>query len=136
MNQTPHIKGIPLVLGGVTYTLPPASLATLEAMSAQLDKINAAFAGGGEFGLHDMIFVADFAAACLKRNYPDIDRTFVADHIGLENIIDVLQMCLDTSGLLRKKLEAQDTQTNLADSAAAEGGTLGESTGTASPHTS
>ena len=131
MQKPPRIKGIPLLLGAVTYTLPPASLATLEAMSAQLDKVNAAFAGGAAFGLADMIFVADFATACLQRNYPDIARQLVAEHIGLENVIDVLQMCLDTSGLMRQKLEAAS-----ASAAAQEGSTLGESTGTASPPTS
>jgi hypothetical protein len=133
MSTTPSIKGIPLILGGVTYTLPAASLATLEANADQLDKVNAAFATGGSFGLRDMLFVTDFATACLRRNYPDIDRSVVAEHVGLDNVIDVLQMCLDTSGLLRKKLEAE---TQSASDAPQEGGTLGESTGTASSLTS
>lgn len=133
MSNTPLIKGISLVLGGVTYTLPAASLATLEANADQLDKVNAAFASGGSFGLRDMLFVTDFATACLRRNYPDINRSVVAEHVGLDNVIDVLQMCLDTSGLLRKKLEAEQTPDMVT---AQEGGTLGESTGTASSPTS
>lgn len=132
MNSTPRIKGIPLLLGGVIYTLPPANLATLEAMSAPLDKVNAAFATGAAFGLQDMLFVVDFATACLKRNYPDIDRSVVAENIGLENVIEVLQMCLDTSGLMRQKLEDQAATST----AAQEGGKLGEPAGTASSLTS
>jgi hypothetical protein len=133
MSNTPLIKGIPLTLGNTTYTLPAASLATLEANADQLDKVNAAFTSGGSFGLRDMLFVTDFATACLRRNYPDIDRSVVAEHVGLDNVIDVLQMCLDTSGLLRKKLEAEQTTDMVT---AQEGGTLGESTGTASSPTS
>jgi hypothetical protein len=133
MSNTPLIKGIPLILGNTTYTLPAASLATLEANADQLDKVNAAFTSGGSFGLRDMLFVTDFATACLRRNYPDIDRSVVAEHVGLDNVIDVLQMCLDTSGLLRKKLEAEQTTDMVT---AQEGGTLGESTGTASSPTS
>ena len=49
MPKQPPLKGIPLTLGAVTYTLPPASLGTLEAMADPLDKVNAAFAGGGWF---------------------------------------------------------------------------------------
>mgnify|MGYP000473455099 CR=1 FL=1 len=133
MSATPLVKGIPLTLGNATYTLPAASLATLEANADQLDKVNAAFTSGGSFGLRDMLFVTDFATACLRRNYPDIDRSVVAEHVGLDNVIDVLQMCLDTSGLLRKKLEAEQTTDMVT---AQEGGTLGESTGTASSPTS
>ena len=126
-NQTPAVKGIPLVLGGITYTLPPASLGTLEANVEQLDKINAAFSGASEFSLRDMLFVADFATACLRRNYPDIARDLVAQHVGLDNVLDVLQMCLDTSGLLRKQHEAEGASPGVA----GEGAGLGESVGTA-----
>ena len=134
MPKQPPLKGIALVLGAVTYTLPPASLGTLEAMADQLDKVNEAFATGGNFSLRDLLFVTDFATACLRRNYPDIDRDQVAEHVGLDNVIDVLQMCLDTSGLLRKRLETEAEQQPTA--AAGEGGKLGEPAGTASSPTS
>jgi hypothetical protein len=130
MPKQPPLKGIPLTLGAVTYTLPPASLGTLEAMADPLDKVNAAFAGGGNFALRDLLFVTDFATACLRRNYPEISRDEVAEHVGLDNVIDVMQMCLDTSGLLRKRLETEAQQQPTA--AAQEGGLLGESIGTAS----
>lgn len=131
MTPAPQIKGIPLTLGGVSYTLPPASLATLEAMADQLDKVNASFSAGQNIGMRDMLFVIDFATACLRRNYPDISRQLVADGIGLENVLEVMQMCLDASGLMRKAHQAQ-----AATDAAQEGGTLGESAGAASPPTS
>ena len=133
------IKGIPLTLGGTTYTLPPASLGTLEAMADQLDKVNAAFATGSAFALRDLLFVTDFALACLQRNYPTLQRPEVAAQIGLDNVIEVMQMCLDTSGLLRKKLEdeaRQAAQSAPASTTAGEGGTLGEPAGTASLPTS
>ncbi len=134
MSARTLLKGIPLTLGAVAYTLPPASLGTLEAMADQLDKVNEAFATGGNFSLRDLLFVTDFATACLRRNYPDIDRAQVAEHVGLDNVIDVLQMCLDTSGLLRKRLESEAEQQPTA--AVQEGGKLGEPAGTASSPTS
>lgn len=126
---TKLIKGIPLVLGDATYILPPANLATLETMGADLDKINSATTRGVNFELTDLMFIADFATACLQRNYPEMTRDFVSQHVGLENVMDVLQMCLDVSGLLRKTLESS------ADSSG-EGQGLGESAGTASLPTS
>jgi len=134
-HTTPTVKGIPLDLGGKIYTLPPSSLATLEAFAKPLDDMNAVFAGQRDMSVRDMLFVADFAHACLRRNYPDITREEVAEHIGLENVIDVMQMCLDTSGLMRKSIEGQSAA-NQPPQAAQEGGTLGESTGTASSPTS
>jgi len=134
MSNPPPLKGIPLQLGAVTYTLPPASLGTLEAMAGPLDKVNEAFATSGNISLRDLLFVIDFAHACLRRNYPDIDRDHVAEHVGLDNVFDVLQMCLDTSGLLRKRLESQADQQPTP--AAHEGGKLGEPAGTASLPTS
>lgn len=131
MSARTLIKGIPIQLGGSTYVLPPASLATLEVMSAQLDKVNAAFSRGGNFSMRDLLFISDFAAACLRRNYPDIDRNLVAEHVGLDNMLEVMQMCLDASGLMRKQLE-----TSTQGAASQEGGTLGESDGTASLPTS
>jgi hypothetical protein len=137
MTHRTLIKGIPLVLGAATYTLPPASLGTLEAMADQLDKVNEAFATGGQFSLRDLLFVTDFATACLRRNYPHITREEVAEHVGLDNVIDVLQMCLDASGLLRKKLESEaQAAASQPSPAASEGGKLGEPAGTASLPTS
>ena len=135
MSKTSPIQGIPLTLGAVTYTLPPASLATLEAMADQLDKVNEAFANGTSFSLRDLLFVTDFATACLRRNYPDISREEVAAHVGLDNVIDVLQMCLDTSGLLRKQLQSSATDPAGQNATASEGSKLGEPAGTASSPT-
>jgi hypothetical protein len=134
-HTTPAVKGIPLDLGGKTYTLPPSSLATLEAFAQPLDELNAVFAGLREMSVKDMLFVADFAHACLLRNYPAITRQEVAQHIGLENVVEVMQMCLDTSGLMRKAIEDKNG-TQPATTTAQEGGKLGESTGTASSPTS
>jgi hypothetical protein len=128
IQTMPLVKGIPLVLGGVTYTLPPANLATLETIAADIDKVNASLVAGGNVSFGDLFFVVDFATACLRRNYPEMDRKTVAEHLGLENVVEVLQMCLDTSGLMRKRLEAEAQAATTAQG----GGTLGESAGTAS----
>jgi hypothetical protein len=137
MSTRTRIKGIPIILDDRQYILPPASLATLEDMAAQLDALNAKLASGGTPSLSDFSAVIDLVLACLQRNYPDLERAFVARQLGLENVTEVMDMCYDTSGLLRKAREAQAAAQDAEHSAAAQGGgTLGESPGTASSPTS
>jgi hypothetical protein len=133
-----RIKGIPITLDGREYILPPASLATLEDMAERLDALNAKLSGnGGVPALADFGVATDLVLACLQRNYPDLQRRFVAQHLGLESVADVLDMCYDTSGLLRKSLEARATARGTSAATAAQGGgTLGESPGPASSPTS
>lgn len=130
----PRIKGIPIALAGQAFILPPASFATLDHFSDSLDGLNARLAAnGGQPRIKDMAVIADLVHACLLRNYPDLTREFVGAHLGLEeNVIELVQKCLDGGGELRKTLEAAAAR----QSAAQEGGKLGESTGTASPPTS
>lgn len=135
MSTRTRIKGIPIILDDRQYILPPASLATLEDMAAQLDALNAKLASGGTPSLSDFSAVIDLVLACLQRNYPDLERAFVARQLGLENVTEVMDMCYDTSGLLRKAREAQ-AQAASEHAAAQGGGTLGESPGTASSPTS
>jgi hypothetical protein len=135
MSTRTRIKGIPIILDDRQYILPPASLATLEDMAARLDGLNAKLAGGGTPSLSDFSAVIDLVLACLQRNYPDLERAFVARQLGLENVTEVMDMCYDTSGLLRKAREAQARAAS-EHAAAQGGGTLGESPGTASSPTS
>jgi hypothetical protein len=129
-----RIKGIPITLDDRQFILPPASLATLEDMAARLDALNAKLSGIGAVSLSDFSVAIDLVLACLHRNYPDLERLFVARHLGLENVTEVLDMCYDTAGLLRKSREA--AQSTVQSAAAQGGGTLGESPGTASSPTS
>lgn len=131
---TPNVKGIPLVLAGISYVLPPASLATLEDLGPRLDALNTKMAGASTIALADFGVAADLVTECLRRNYPEIQRKDVAQNIGLENLAEVIAMCYDTSGLLRKKFEADALKLDpINASTAQEGGTLGESTGTPLP---
>lgn len=137
MNQlpqpqgTPQHDGIPVVLGGATYILPPCSLATLKRHSAGLDKFAKA---GGQFELssESVDLILAVITEALARNYPDITADAVAEHVGVDTMTDLFQATMDVSGLIRKSYQANAA----AGTAAQGGGTLGESTGTASPPTS
>jgi hypothetical protein len=49
--------------------------------------------------------VIDTAHAALRRNYPDTTREDVADMLGLENMVEVMECVMDVSGLKRKAVE-------------------------------
>ena len=126
----PELEGIAIQLGGQTYTLPPCSLATLKRHSAGIDKFAKA---GAQFELssESVDLIIAVLTEALARNYPGISAEAVAEYVGVDTMIDLFQAALDVSGLIRKQ-----RQTQAASSTAQEGGTLGESTGTASPPTS
>lgn len=126
----PALEGIAIQLGGQTYTLPPCSLATLKRHSAGIDKFAKA---GSQFELatETIDLIIAVLTEALARNYPEITAEAVAEHVGVDTMIELFQAALDVSGLIRKQRQAQ-----AAGSTAQGGGTLGESTGTASPPTS
>lgn len=123
---SPPFEGVDVKLDGVVYTLPPCSLATLKrhAKGIDMQKRNFDFSESSVDTIISLVFEA------LRRNYPDITPEFVAEHLGLDLVMETFQAAMDVSGLMRKS-KAAATST-----AAQEGGTLGESTGTASPLTS
>lgn len=127
---TPALEGIPIQLGGQTYILPPCSLATLKRHSAGIDKF--AKAGGQiELSGEGVDLIIAVLTEALARNYPDISAEALAEHVGVDTMVEFFQAALDVSGLIRKQLQAQ-----AVGSAAQGGGKLGESTGTASSPTS
>lgn len=127
----PLLDGVPITLSGIVYILPPCSLATLKRNAKGID----AFAKqGGSFNLSELAIdtIQSVVFEALRRNYPDITADFVAEHLGLDVIMETFQAAMDVSGLMRKAKQG----TTSTSPAAQEGGTLGESTGTASPPTS
>lgn len=125
-TQAVALEGVAIQLNGCTYILPPCSLATLKRHAKGIDAFSKM---GNSFDLSetavDTILAVIFEA--LRRNYPDITAEFVSEHLGVDIIMKTFQAAMDASGLIRK---SQQTST-----AAQGGGTLGESTGIASPPT-
>lgn len=128
-KQPVQLDGVPIKLAGADYILPPCSLATLKRHSVGIDKFAKA---GGRFELstESVDIILAVITEALARNYPDITADAVAEHVGVDTMLDLFQAAMDVSGLIRKSHQAQPT------AAAQGGGTLGESNGTASPPTS
>lgn len=101
-NNSVKVKGIPLEIGGTTFIVPPLPLGALEHL---LPRINN-YQKSSSMSMDDVQVVIDSAHAALKRNYPDMERDFVADSIGLENMQEIMEAVMDVSGLKRKQIEA------------------------------
>ncbi|MDP3650524.1 MAG: hypothetical protein Q8R67_02465 [Rhodoferax sp.] len=121
------IDGVDVLLGGVIYILPPCSLATLKRHTKGIDAMQRS---SFDFSEASVDTILNLVFEALRRNYPDITPEFVAEHLGLDMVMETFQAAMDVSGLMRKSKAAATSK-----EAAQEGGTLGESTGTASPPT-
>lgn len=111
------IPGIPIVLGGTEYIVPPLNLASLEMLQDKLGK----FSGGVD--ADSVKTVLDATLAALRRNYPDMKRDFLAEHMDVANMSDVMKAVMDVGGLQRRAIAA-------GKSTAAAGSTGGDSTAT------
>lgn len=128
----PPLDGVAVTLGGRVYTLPPCNLATLRRHAKAIDQFSR-LSAGDIFGEAEVDVVLNITFEALRRNYPDITPEFVAEHVAVDTMMFFFQAAMDASGLMRKA--GQEDQAG-AGAAAQGGGTLGESTGTASPPTS
>lgn len=94
------IAGIPVVIGGETKIMPPLSLNAVKQLMPRLEKFKA---GVDEESIETLAVVAH---ASLVRNYPGITVDWVADNVDLGNMQDIMDACMDVSGLKRKQLES------------------------------
>ncbi|OIR10975.1 hypothetical protein GALL_71460 [mine drainage metagenome] len=90
------IKGMDINLGGTVYTVPPLSLGAIEDMHDRL----LSFKGGAD--PESCKLVIDCTWRALKRNYPDIERDFVRENVGFENMGEVMSAVMNVS-MLRQK---------------------------------
>ena len=100
MSQQPKYKGVELAIGEQVLILPPMSCGIVEAFEPRLLALNE----GTE--VQPLKVVADLMHACLKRNYPDLPRDVVADHVDMDNWEECFARVLGQSGY-SKWLEQQ-----------------------------
>ena len=105
-------KGIPIVMDGEVYVVPPLSLGAMEQMQERLDD----FEGGTD--PKSIRTVIDATHEALKRNYPNIERDFIAENLDLGNMDEFMRAVMDVSGMNRKAIESANE---------AVGGEMGES---------
>lgn len=91
----PNVPGKQIVLGGKEFILPPMNAATFKTYKADIAK---------SFGetMPEMDKVAQWLHACLVRNYPDLELSFVEEWVDSSNMFDFFEAVIDLNGLVEK----------------------------------
>lgn len=98
-------KGIPIDFGGEVLVVPPVALGVLEQLQERISSFK------GDVRDKDQVAtVIDAAHSALKRNYPEMTRSQVAEMIDVGNMAAVFEAVMDVSGLKRKAAEAGEPQ--------------------------
>jgi hypothetical protein len=99
------LKGIPVLLGGVTFIVPPLNFKSLKELQARIAAYN------GAMDEEAMTLVSDVLKASLLRNYTEEQIGDLDDVLDVGNMADVMDACMDASGLKRKELETNGIAT-------------------------
>lgn len=104
--MTTKFKGIPITLGDQVFVVPPLSFRSLQALQAKIES----YQGGA--GLDSTNTVMEVLEHAIKRNYPDFDASILPDVLDVGNMEEVMDACMDVSGLKRKALEKEEAAGN------------------------
>lgn len=94
------VPGLPVMLGGEEYIMPPLALGPLKQLKPHLINFTANL---DDESLETVIATAHSA---LTRNYPELTKEWVGSVVDVANMQEVIEACMDVSGLKRKQLEA------------------------------
>lgn len=99
-------KGIPVPLGDKTFIVAPLNFKSLRELQDRLSTYN------GEMDSKAMDLVGDVLKASLLRNYTEEQIGDLDLVLDVGNMPDIMDACMDASGLKRKELETNgiDTQ--------------------------
>lgn len=89
VKQVDNPRGTALAIDGKDWVFAPLSLGSLELLLPKLQS----------FTEQDLGTVIDVAHKSLKRNYPEITRSEVADMIYMDQLQDVMGAVMSVSGL-------------------------------------
>jgi hypothetical protein len=105
MSQLPRYKGLPIELDGQTFIVPPMNAGTFEDFE---DRISAIQTGTEP---RPVGLVVDLLHRSLRRNYPEMPRDLVRDHVDLDNWTELFAMVMGQSGY-RQWAELEASQGN------------------------
>lgn len=94
MTEIVKVKGTLIDFPDGARTVPPLSLASIEALQDRLGSYTGTIA--------DVSIVIDALFHALKRNYPAITRAEAAEMVDVGNMHDVMMACMSVSGMLKK----------------------------------
>jgi hypothetical protein len=91
--------GIPKVLGGIEYVIPPIALRPLQQLQSRIN------AFGNSIDEESIETAVTVIHSALKRNYPEITIEEVGDMVDVGNMFELFEAVMDVSGMKRKALE-------------------------------
>lgn len=90
----PTFRGPEITLGGVAYVLPPLSFGALEDCQARLQLIADGSAGNP---MELQAAFVDVIHAALLRNYPELPRNAVRDHVDWDTAPELFRLVMERS---------------------------------------
>ena len=90
--QRPRYKGFPVDIGGAVFIVPAMNVGTIETHAERIQALQ-----DGQDNM-PMVLVADLLHSSLQRNYPELPRELVADHVDADNWPELFAMLMGTSG--------------------------------------
>jgi hypothetical protein len=99
--MTTKFKGIKVTLGERDLVVPPLNFRALQQFQERL----VGFSGGVD--PQSVALVLDVVEASLQRNYTDITREWLEEVLDVGNMQEVMEACMDVSGLKRKAQEQE-----------------------------
>ncbi len=93
MSAGDLIPGVEITLGLQKYTMPPCGMNVLSKNWSQIQALK----GGGELGPEQINLVIDIVHGALRRNYRDLTREQVEEHITLDNLQQLTTQALTQS---------------------------------------
>ena len=104
--QDVEFEGVPIRLGRTStgqpriLVMPPLSFKSLKKFRKELSDFD-----DTQLSDEAIDLVEQLAGAALKRNYPDMDYTFLEEVLDAGNMMHIMQVVMDVSGLKRKEYE-------------------------------
>lgn len=103
----PRIPGIPVLLDGREYVIPPITLGALMQVQDKLERISSSNLMAPE----NVDTIVTVAHASIRRNYPEVTREQLLEMIDVGNLKEVFDAVIDVSGLKRKARDAAGKMT-------------------------
>lgn len=95
MSGAVKVPGVEMLLGGTCYVVPPLNVAAIKQHRQAMSELLAD-------GKPDMELVAKLLHAALARNYPTLALATVEDCVDFGNVVDIIDVVMNVSGLVQK----------------------------------
>lgn len=105
-TQDVEFEGIPIKLGRSSdgkprvLVLPPLAFRALKKFRASMADFDSSVLSDESIDL-----VRNLAESALRRNYPDLDYSFLEDVLDAGNMMHIMQCVMDVSGMKRREHE-------------------------------